>query len=233
MTGHDLLLILFLAFLECALSVDNALVLALLAKGLPPALQKKALTYGLLGAFAFRFISLFVLSHLISLNWVKFVGATYLIGLALKHLIWESKGQDSDTQSNRHLAGHFWRAVVLIELTDVAFAIDSILAAVALTQKLWIVFLGGILGVVAMRLAATGFLKVLDRFPNFENTAFFMILLIGIKLLLEGLHLPGVQFHSIEHPAFWVFWGLMLACVLLGFRRRDRRVSANSPSEAN
>src|SRR5687768_658757 len=134
-TYQDLVLILFLVFLEGILSIDNALVLAVLAKDLPKEQQRKALTYGLAGAVFFRLIALFFVTQLIQLNWIKFVGGGYLIFIALKHFL---KGDPKDEVKKLSSSMNFWRVVLVIELTDIAFALDSILAAVALAgDRFW------------------------------------------------------------------------------------------------
>lgn len=215
-TPQDLITISFLIFLEGILSIDNALVLAVLARGLPPEQQRRALTYGLVGAVVFRLMAIGLAAHLMTLNWVKFAGGGYLIFLAAKHFL---KKPETPEEISKKPANSFWKAVVLIELTDIAFAVDSILAAVALSNKYWVVFTGGILGVVLMRFAASMFLGLLEKFPFFETTAYLLVLIIGTKVFVEGLRLPGVDFHSSSSPYFWGFWALMLICVLLGFRR--------------
>lgn len=221
-TASDLGLIGFLAFLEGILSIDNALVLALMAKHLPKAQQRKALTYGLLGAVAFRLVSLAFVTQLMKWNWVKYVGGGYLLAIALKHLIQGDKHEEHETDPKK-LPG-FWGTVVRIELMDIAFAVDSILAAVALSNKLWIVFTGGFMGVVMMRFAASVFIKLLHRFPRFETTAYVLVLIIGVKLVLEAssktFQLTWIDFHAASQPAFWIFWGSMLVTLLSGFRRK-------------
>jgi YkoY family integral membrane protein len=218
-TSNDFALIGLLVFLEGILSVDNALVLAILAKHLPRAEQKKALSYGLIGAFIFRFAALAMVSFLVKWAWVKYVGGAYLIYIAVKHLFFppgparrHSKAQDAS----------FWRTVVAIELTDVAFAIDSILAGIALTPKLWIVFTGGILGVVLMRFAASAFIRLIDRFPRLEKSAYLLVFMIGTKVIIEAIRLPGVDFHSPKMLSFWIFWVLMLAGISYGFMGKPK-----------
>jgi YkoY family integral membrane protein len=116
----------------------------------------------------------------------------------------------------------FWKTVALIEVMDIAFAVDSILAAVALTPKFWLVFAGGMLGVLLIRFAAGGFLKLLEKFPGFESTAYLLVLVIGLKLGVDWLEIPGINFHSSSSPGFWVFWGSMVACIGWGFRPQRR-----------
>jgi YkoY family integral membrane protein len=213
-SAPDILLILFLGFLEALLSIDNALVLAIMAGQLPRKLQTKALTYGLVGSVAFRLAMLCLAAELMHWRWAKILGGAYLLFISARYFLYGRKGSRKAPRTNPS----FWQTVVMIELVDVAFAVDSVLAAVALTPKLWIVFLGGMLGVIVIRFAATQFIVVLRRFPKFERTAFELVALVGIKLLVDVFHLPNVDFNSPSSLAFWVFWGAMLATILAGFR---------------
>ncbi len=221
-TSHDIFLVGLLVFLEGILSVDNALVLAILAKHLPKDQQKKALTYGLVGAFVFRFLALAMVTYLVQWRWVKFVGGGYLLYIGIKHLL---VGESKDEAGNKLKGASFWKTVMVIELTDIAFAVDSILAAVALTNKLWIIFTGGVLGIIMMRFAAAQFIKLIERFPQLEKTAYLLVTVIGSKVILEGLKLPGIDFHDVGSPSFWIFWGIMAACIAYGFmpkRKKDK-----------
>lgn len=246
----DLMVVGLLILLEGLLSIDNALVLGLLAKRLPKEMQARALSYGLIGAFVFRVMAILLAGFLLQWTVAKLLGGGYLIFIALKHLstqqaehddnkvVLDEEGQPQivDAQTGRRLnrarenleieqrvplgasmitendyeprgnttisseegqscniqsysQAAFWRTVLVIELTDIAFAVDSILAALALAgsepSKLWVVIVGGILGVILMRFAATLFIKLLDRFPRFEISAYLLVIVIGLKLVLD------------------------------------------------
>lgn len=211
---NDIATIGLLIFMEGILSIDNALVLAMIVKTLPKQYQGKALTYGIVGAVVFRIAALGSASFLMRWVWVKFVGGGYLVWIALAHW-WKGEATKNATKDLSKTS--FWRAVVLIELTDIAFAVDSILAAVALSNKLWVVVTGGIIGLICMRFAARGFIVLLDRFPKFEETAYILVLGVGIKLLVDGFHFEGVNFHSSSSPAFWIFWAYIAAAIAYGF----------------
>lgn len=243
----DLALIALLIVLEGVLSIDNALVLGILAKRLPKDQQKKALTYGLVGAFVFRVIAIGTAAFLLKWSIVKILGGGYLVYIAAKHF-WEQFKNGAQKLEDAATAGaegaviagaKFWPTVLVIELTDIAFAIDSILAAIALVgppppgtpadqlhPKLWVVITGGLLGVILMRFAAILFIKLLERFPRFETAAYLLVTVIGLKLVADyiGNNLLNsdpskhpVDFHSMSNPAFWIFWILMLACFSVGF----------------
>src|SRR5579885_1677804 len=202
-SAGDFLLIVFLAFLEGTLSIDNAIVLAMMAKPLPKEQQRKALTYGLAGSMVFRLAALALASRVIYWRLAKLAGGIYLLFVAGKYAF---VGRESERKPRAPTSRNFWKTVVLIEMMDIAFAVDSILAAVALTPKFWIVFTGGMLGVVMMRFAAAFLIAVLRKFPRFERTAYELVALIGAKLIVDSFHFPGVQFEWPGSIAFWVFW---------------------------
>src|SRR5262245_60701961 len=164
----DLVTILLLVGLEGLLSADNALVLAILVLGLPKADQGKALRYGILGAFGFRAIATLLAVYLIRLGWVKLAGATYLLYLAAHHFMQAGDGEARRApRKAKPMFGlsAFWATVVKVEFTDIVFAIDSILVAVAMSSKTWVILTGGILGIIMMRLVITQLLAIVERFP--------------------------------------------------------------------
>ncbi|MDA0660404.1 MAG: hypothetical protein O2931_07540 [Planctomycetota bacterium] len=257
--AKDLLVVGLLVVLEGVLSIDNALVLGLLAKRLPRHQQARALSYGLIGAFVFRFLAIGTATFLLQWTFAKFLGGAYLVYIAARHLFFESKEKEPDTlvideegqpeivdyetgeslsrereelelqerapflpadesadlvtgpllandrgsvrrgekgpvETGPGVMRKFWWTVFLIELTDIAFAVDSILAAIGVVgsptpgkthPKLWVVILGGFLGVIVMRFAAALFIRLLDRFPRFESAAYLLVITIGGKLLAD------------------------------------------------
>jgi YkoY family integral membrane protein len=261
---HDLFVVALLCVLEGVLSIDNALVLGLLARRLPKHLQNKALTFGLLGALVFRVIAIGAASFLLRWTFAKFLGGAYLLYVAARHfLVGEEAHADHEphgapagdgatlltTRSGKPLTLHswrFWQTVIVIELTDIAFAVDSIVAAIALVgqqkatdtgahDKLWVVVVGGMIGVILMRFAAVLFIKLLERFPRFETAAYLLVGVIAAKLLVDWwFNTPDnerVNFHSPHSVAFWVFWVTMLVCFCVGFMPR-RAAAAAAPQAA-
>jgi YkoY family integral membrane protein len=189
----DFLTIGLLVALEGLLSADNALVLAILVLGLPKAQQQKALRYGILGAFFFRTVATLLAVYLIRLGWVKLAGAAYLLYLVYRHF---SSGDAVERQAKHEAKpafglSAFWATVVKVELTDIVFAIDSILVAVAMSPKTWVVITGGILGIIMMRLVIGRLLALVERYPPLVDGAFIIIAWVAIKLLIEYLHTEG------------------------------------------
>lgn len=189
--GSALLIIFNLFLLEAVLSIDNASVLALMVKDLRKSDQAKALRYGLLGAFTFRGLSLFCVSFLIKILWLKLFGGLYLLYLvyghftARKHEIEE--GVDKQTNKLylwiRNRVGELWATVILVEMMDMAFSIDNIFAASAMTDKVPLILMGVFAGMVTMRFIAQIFCSLLVRFPSLERSAFIVIGLLGVKLI--------------------------------------------------
>jgi len=190
----DFVTIALLVALEGFLSVDNAMVLAVLVLGLPKAQQRKALRYGIVGAFLFRGAATLLAVYLIRLSWVKLVGAAYLLYLVYQHF---GSGETAEERRTPPPARPwlgltaFWATVVKVELTDIVFAIDSILVGVAMSPKTWVVVSGGFLGIVMMRLLIGQMLTLVDRYPPLVDGAFIIISWVGAKLLVEFLHAQG------------------------------------------
>jgi YkoY family integral membrane protein len=209
-TGSDLLTIALLVALEGLLSADNAMVLAVLVLGLPKAEQRKALRYGIVGAFAFRVLAILLAVYLIQIRIVMLIGAAYLLWLPWSHFM---SGQTAEERRNPKQArpwlglSAFWATVVKVELTDIVFAIDSILVAVAMSNKTWVIIIGGILGVIAMRLVIGQLLVLVNRYPPLVDGAFIIIAWVGIKLLVEYLH--AADYIHFEIPK-WLSLGLIV-----------------------
>ena len=208
--ASDLLTIALLVLLEGLLSVDNALVLALLVMGLPKHQQKPALRYGIIGAFVFRILATLFAAYMITVGWVKLVGGLYLLYLAYKHFF----GGGDPTDGRRVPAARpwlglsaFWATVVKVELTDIVFAIDSILVAVAMSRKLWVIITGGILGIIAMRVLIGQLLGLVAKFPAIVDGAYVIVAWVGVKLLIEYLH--GIHVIGWEIPK-WLSIVVML-----------------------
>lgn len=194
-----------LVILEGLLSADNALVLAVMVKHLPTEKRKKALFYGLLGAYTFRFIAIGLGVFLIKLWWVKVLGASYLAWLSIKYFMDKKKGEEHEPEEVKgidknglliRLFGTFWGTVISVELMDIAFSVDSVLAAFGISQEIWILLLGGMLGILMMRGVAGVFIKLIDRVPELETAAYVLIFIIAAKMMagVFGFHLDHIYF---------------------------------------
>ncbi len=180
----EVLIFLNIMILEIVLSIDNAAVLATMVKELPKEQQKKALTYGIAGAYVFRGLALLFASILIKLVWLKVAGGLYLMYLAYNALSSkvETEGSSKMTIKIPFLSA-LWSTIVAIEMMDLVFSIDNVFAAVAFTPNLWLICGGVFVGILAMRFATTKFVKVLEKNPILERVAYWVIGALGLKLV--------------------------------------------------
>ena len=190
----DIPTILVLILLEGLLSGDNALVLAVLVLPLPEHQRRKALHYGIVGAFVLRIIATFLAVWLASIKWVSLLGGLYLLYLPYKHF---TTHPDEEPTSDEEAAARattffglslFWTIVIKADLVDLVFAVDSILAAVGMSKKTWVIIVGGLLGILMMRMLTVQVLELVKRYPKLIDGAYVIVAWVGIKLLCEYLH---------------------------------------------
>ena len=180
----EVLIFLNIMILEIVLSIDNAAVLAAMVKELPKEQQKKALTYGIAGAYLFRGLALLFASVLIKLVWLKVAGGLYLMYLAYNALSSKvEQGGESKMTIKIPFLSALWSTIVAIEMMDLVFSIDNVFAAVAFTPNLWLICGGVFVGILAMRFATTKFVKVLEKNPILERVAYWVIGGLGLKLV--------------------------------------------------
>ena len=246
--------LLVLVGLEGLLAADNAVVMAVMVKHLPKEQQKKALFYGLVGAFVFRFAALFMITLLVNIWQIQALGAAYLLFISIKSIYDQRKGDDDQIlgengEKEEKKGSSFWMTVLKVELADIAFAIDSMLAAVALAVTLphldvfgmddigginsgqfIVMLMGGLIGVIIMRFAAHKFVQLLEKYPQLETAAFIIVGWVGVKLLVMTLSHEnvGILPHDFAHSTPWMvtFWtvliGIVIVSGILGIRQNKK-----------
>lgn len=228
--------LLVLIVLEGLLAADNAVVMAIMVRHLPRVQQKKALLYGLAGAFIFRFTALFMITFLVNIWQIQAAGALYLLFISIKSLLDQRKEAEAIDLQSKKTSG-FWMTVLKVEIADIAFALDSMLAAVALAVTLpelgdfhigginggqfIVMLLGGIIGLIIMRFAARQFVVLLEKFPSLETAAFLIVGWVGIKLAILTLSHEKLQIIPTEfpHSTTWnmTFWIVLVGIALYGY----------------
>jgi YkoY family integral membrane protein len=193
--GAALLIILNLIVIESLLSVDNAAVLATLVMDLPSDQRSKALKYGIIGAYVFRGLCLLLATWLVKIWWLKPLGGLYLVYLAFDYFKSKMTSKEEDDPLNKGESkiykstlgklGPFWATVVLVEVMDLAFSIDNVFAAVAFTDKIFLICVGVFIGILAMRFVAQAFVKLMEKYTFLETSAFIVIALLGVKLMIS------------------------------------------------
>jgi YkoY family integral membrane protein len=216
---HEVLLLLpVLVGLEVVLSADNAIALAAIAKGLKnPDQQKQALNLGLVFALIFRVGLILISRWVLGFRPLMAAGAAYLLWLCGQHFI-SNKSEEEETNQATTAFGvdkKLATTAISIALTDLAFSLDSVAAAVAVSDKLWLVITGGVIGVVALRLSSNLFISMLNNFPRLESAGYLAVGLVGLQLLTR------VIFPTIELPQ-WLLLSLVSILFLWGFTNRRR-----------
>ncbi len=217
-------IIVVLVLLEAILSADNAIALASLVRNLGnPDQEKLALRFGLIGAFILRMILILVATWVIQYWQFQLAGALYLLWLAGK-FFWEKSKKGADDTSPTVIASKLWQVVLLIAFTDLAFSLDSVTAAVAVAEETWLVLLGGLMGILALRFLANLFIKWIDEYTYLESAGYVIVLIVGAKLLLKVVNTALV-------PPEWAVLSIIGGVFAWGFSKRNPAISEVSSAE--
>jgi len=224
-----------LVALEGLLSADNALVMAIMVLGLPRRDQRKALRFGLIGGFGLRIVATILAVYLIKIAWVKLLGGLYLLYLTWQHFTQAGGAEARRTPPKAKPAfglSALWATIVKVEMVNLAFSVDSILVAVAMSPKAWVVITGGVLGIVALRLVVGQLLTLIQRYPTLVDAAFVIIAWVGIKLLAEYLHVIGWLHFEIPKWLSIGFIGVIFIVAFWYARRRGPQEIAHDDDDA-
>lgn len=227
------LVLLNLIVIESLLSIDNAAVLATMVMDLPVRQRSAALKYGILGAYLFRGLCLFLAASLVKVWWLKPLGGFYLLYLVWKWLrVGRKPSESSETESDGYdksrswfyrsasgSIGIFWATVVIIEVMDLAFSIDNIFAAVAFTDNIILIYLGVFIGIFAMRFVAQGFVRLMEHYAFLNTCAFIVIGILGLKLSLSVIEYiypaNGLSRYIVGHDADIITTGVTIAVFIV------------------
>jgi YkoY family integral membrane protein len=227
-----LISLLVIVLIEGVLSFDNAAVLAVIVnkKLKDPIERKKALRWGMLGAFIFRGFSLAIVSWLMFNPWVgdwfRVLGGLFLLRLGYKGLTPEvdsiEEGKEPKWASkllNWLKISPFWSTVFVVEIADLVFSLDNLVAVVSLSNIFWVVCVGVCLGIITMRYVATKFTELIQRFPSLEKSAMIVILILGFKLMFGGLAgllaLTGISNVMLLH-SFDIWFSIGMMAIFFG-----------------
>ncbi|MBM3201755.1 MAG: hypothetical protein FJZ56_05035 [Chlamydiae bacterium] len=185
----DLVILFFLFLLEAFLSIDNAAVIAVIAKKLPKEEQAKALWVGISTGFVLRALVVGFTAFFLKFEWIVLIGGGYLLYIAIHHFL-----KKKVYNIEQLYKPNFWKTVALIEGADIIFAIDSILSSFAvlllfyppkiLFEKTWIIYVAGILGMVTMRFFSKFMIELLEKKPFLEHVAYILVGIVGLKLII-------------------------------------------------
>ena len=216
------LVLLVLVALEAVLSADNAIALAAIAQGLEDSkLQRRALNLGLVVAYVLRMSLILTATWVIKFWQFNLLGAVYLLWLVFQYFT----SRESD--GNEHHGPQFdslWQAIPMIALTDLAFSLDSVTTAIAVSQETWLVVTGATIGIIALRFMAGWFILWLDQYVHLEDAGYFTVALVGLRLLLRVIN-PDIL------PPEWVMVSAIALIFLWGFSERIADAPGESANE--
>ncbi|MBD2665447.1 integral membrane protein TerC [Richelia sinica FACHB-800] len=205
------IVLLILIFLEAVLSADNAIALAAIAQGLEDKnLEQKALNFGLVVAYVLR-ISLILTATWVQKYWqFELLGAAYLLWLVFQHFTSE---EDSENHHHGPRFQSLWQVIPVIALTDLAFSLDSVTTAIAVSQEKWLVLTGATIGIITLRFMAGLFIRWLDEFENLEDAGYITVAFVGLRLLLKVVNDALV-------PPEWLMISAIAIILTWGFSKR-------------
>lgn len=203
------LLLIILIALEAVLSADNAIALAAIAQGLEGAkLQRQALNFGLVAAYVLRISLIFTASWVIQFWQFELLGAAYLLWLTLSYFLSEEEEGHLGHHHGPHFTS-FWQAIPMIAFTDLAFSLDSVTTAIAISERTWLIVAGGTIGVLTLRFLAGLFIRWLKEYVHLEDAGYITVGFVGLRLLLRVVapSLVPPQWVLISAVALVFVWG--------------------------
>ena len=216
--GELLPLLPVLVSLELLLSADNAIALAAIArKQSDPALERRALNLGVLMAFVLRVALILMAQWVLAFPPIQLLAGGYLLWLCYQH--WRPTDLADDAKSSLDSAPtvSFRRTVITLAVTDLAFSIDSVAAAVAISDQLLLVITGALIGVVALRFTSGLFINWLKIYSRLESAGYLAVAFVGFKLLIQ-LVFPMIdvpELLTLSVVALLMVWGFSIRLPLI------------------
>jgi YkoY family integral membrane protein len=202
-------LLLILVILEAVLSADNAIALAAIAKSIKePELQRQALNIGLVCAYILRVMLILAATWVVKYWQFELLGAIYLLWLVVNYFFTtEAETQTSDKHTLNFKS--LWQVIPTIAITDLAFSLDSVTSAIAVTEDTWLIIAGGTIGIIILRFLAGLFIRWLQEYTYLEDAGFITVGFVGLRLLLK-VWLPDAmipEWVTIAVVALFFSWG--------------------------
>ncbi len=208
------LILIILIALEAVLSADNAIALAAIAQNLQdPKMQRKALNIGLIGAYILRISLIFTATWVVKFWQFELLGAFYLLWLVYNYFT--ARETEETPEHNHHLSfSSLWQIIPTIAVTDLAFSLDSVTTAIAVSEDTWLIIAGGTIGIITLRFLAGLFIRWLEEYTHLEDAGFITVGFVGIRLLLK-------VFTPDELVPEWVTISAIFLLFVWGFSERN------------
>lgn len=205
------LVLLILVALEAVLSADNAIALAAIAAGLEDSrLQRRALNFGLAAAYVLRITLILTATWVIGFWQFELLGAVYLLWLVFEHFRSE---EDEEHQHHGPRFTSLLQAIPIIAVTDLAFSLDSVTTAIAISDQTWLVLTGGTIGVITLRFMAGLFIRWLKEYAHLEDAGYITVGFVGLRLFVRAIKPELV-------PPEWLMVAAIALVFIWGFSKR-------------
>lgn len=193
--------LLTLTVLEIVLGIDNLVFISVVSQRLPKEQQRRARQFGLSLAWITRLLllaSAIWLSRLttplfsidsfaVSIRDIfLFCGGLFLLVKATQEIHHEMDTAAEPTRQGK--TRRFWPTILQIGILDIVFSLDSVITAIGLTQRFWIMGLSITIAIIIMIWASEWMSKFINKHPTIKMLAFSFLLLIGTMLIADGLH---------------------------------------------
>ena len=213
-------ILIVLIALEAVLSADNAIALAAIAQSIKePKLQRKALNIGLIGAYILRMTLIFAATWVVKYWQFELLGAAYLIWLVFNYFF--TSDADEDPEVHKLGFSSLWQIIPTIAITDLAFSLDSVTTAIAVTEETWLIITGGTIGIITLRFLAGLFIRWLEEYTYLEDAGFITVGFVGLRLFLKAV-LPDLILPE------WITIAFVAICFTWGFSKRKPIESSDS-----
>lgn len=207
-------ILLQIVLIDLLLGGDNAVVIALACRKLPPHMQKKAIILGTLGAIVARVVLLIIAVHLLALPWLKVVGGLLLLWIGFKLV--GSEEEEATVKSDNRL----WKTVLTITLADVVMSLDNVLAVAAAGKgNIWLVSFGVLISIPIIVMGSKLVLTLLSRFPFIVTLGGALIGWIAGSMLVTD---PALLRYTAAIPYLHWIAGAIGALLVVGYGVRKR-----------
>ena len=149
-----------ICIINVVLSGDNAVVIALACRSLPPKQARMAFIVGAVGIIVLMTGLTAAASYLLDIPYVAFIGSLLLIWISIKLLVPEDEDEDLEGGS------HFWEAVKIIIIADIVMSLDNVLGMAAVAKgHTWMLFIGMLITIPLILFGSALIMRLMDRFP--------------------------------------------------------------------
>ncbi len=215
-----------IVWINIILSGDNAVVIALAARSLPPAQQRKAIFWGSGAAVVLRIVLTVVAAKLLEMSYLQIVGGLLLLWIGVQLL-----GEEEEEEGGGKEHGNLMAAVRTILIADLVMSLDNVIAVAAAAKgSMLLLILGLAISIPLVIFGSTLMIKLMERFPIIVTLGAALIGWVGGETIVSDVALKGllVDYPWAHYLAATAGAGLVLGLGRLLQQRHGRESTANN-----